>query len=797
MRSTGPRQRTAHGRGGAHGRRRAARAARAAAVALALTVVALLALDRLFPPPLPAPGMDAATVVLARDGTPLRAFAGRNGVWRYPVQPEEVSPLYLQALLGYEDRWFHHHPGINPWALARAAWQWLRRGEIVSGGSTLTMQVARLIEPMPRTIPGKLRQLLRALQLETHLGKRDILGLYLDHAPFGGTISGVEAASWAWLGKSAAELSHAEAALLAVLPQAPSRLRPDRHPERARAARDKVLQRLAASGTWSAPIVAAARQEPVVARTLDVPLAAPLLAARLHAEAPGERSIRSTIDANLQAALEARVATWVGRLPPHTSAAVLVLENDTGAARAYVGTAAFGDATRLGYVDMVRAWRSPGSALKPFLYALALEDGLIHTQSLLMDAPQSFGGYRPGDFGVDFSGPVAAGAALRESLNLPAVELLQRYGPARFAARLEHAGVPLRLPPLARPNLAIILGGAGVRLEDLVSGYTALGNDGIATAARLRADAPRRQRRLLAPGSAWIVRQILSGHAAPGQAPDPRAGTRPQLAWKTGTSHGYRDSWALGSTPRYSLGVWIGRPDGTPLPGRYGAVTALPLLFQVADSLPRTARRSGARPASVGSAEICWPLGTALDPRQPELCARRKRAWTLDGAVPPTLAPLDARQWSAAALRLRVTADGAARLSAGCHRAGERQQTIARWPTLAWPWLEPGERRRARLPPLASGCAADGLDRGRNLRLDGVVDGSVVRRAPNSSAPPRLALRLLGSEEPAHWLVDDQLAATTLPGEAFVHDYTRGGERRVTALTASGDWASARFRVQP
>ena len=357
---------------------------------LCLLALALL-LDRLFPLPLPDPS-SGSTIVLARDGRPLRAFPDSDGVWRYPVRVEDVSPLYVEALLTYEDRWFHRHPGVNPFALARALGQWVVHRRLVSGGSTLTMQVARILDGTPHSALGKLRQMLRALQLEAHLSKQEILTLYLDRAPFGGTIEGVEAASWAYLGKPASRLSHAEAALLAVLPQMPSRLRPDRNAQPARSARDKVLARMADLGVWSAAEVHDAMVESVAARALQPPLSAALLAERLHADRPTQRRITTTIDAELQHSLEARVTDYLARLPERTSAALLVVDNASLEARAYVGSAEFGDEQRLGHVDMVRAWRSPGSTLKPFLYGLALDDGLIDSESLLVDAPQSFGG---------------------------------------------------------------------------------------------------------------------------------------------------------------------------------------------------------------------------------------------------------------------------------------------------------------------------------------------------------------------------------------------------------------------
>ena len=411
--------------------------------------LAFLLLDRLFP--LQLPGDDAfAVVVTAKDGTPLRSFADKNGVWRYPVSIQDVSPRYIQALLNYEDRWFWDHPGVNPLALARAVGQWLWFGHPVSGGSTLTMQVARILEPNRRSIPGKLVQAFHALQLEWHLSKRQILTLYLNHAPFGGPLEGVQAASYAYLGKSAKHLSHAEAALLAVLPQSPSALRPDRRPRAAQQARNKVLNRLRSFGVWSAHTVQQAKAETVAAWPLERPMLAPLLARRLYDEAQPGKPLRTTIDAGLQSQLGALVHDYTTRLPPHSSAAALIVDNRTLAVRAYVGSPELTNDNRYGYVDMVQAVRSPGSTLKPFLYGFAIEDGLIHSASLLLDAPQSFDGYRPGDFSGGFAGPVTATAALQRSLNVPAVDLLDRLGPDYFAARLRQGRPQARLPRRSR-----------------------------------------------------------------------------------------------------------------------------------------------------------------------------------------------------------------------------------------------------------------------------------------------------------------------------------------------------------
>ena len=765
---------------------------------LAALLTVLLILDLSFPPPLPQ-SRDTSTLVVASDGTPLRAFADAEGVWRYPADAKTVSPLYLQALLTYEDRWFWRHPGVNPWALLRAGKQWLLERRIVSGGSTLTMQVARILDPHTRTPWGKLKQLLRAVQLEVHLGKDEILELYLERAPYGGTIEGVEAASWAYLGKSAAHLSQAEAALLAVLPQSPSRLRPDRHPEAAQRARDKVLARMAELGVWSADDVDDARIEPVVARSLKQPLYAALLAQRLRGQQPKAAHIQTTIDSGLQRTLEERVSSYFSQLPERTSAALLVMDNSTLEARAYVGSVAFGDKARLGHVDMVQAWRSPGSTLKPFLYGMALDDGLIHSESLLMDAPQSFGGYRPGNFDAAFNGPVGAASALRLSLNVPVVDLLDRVGPARFTARLANGGVNLKFPHGAKPNLAVILGGTGAQLEGLVGAFASLNRGGIAGRVRYTPQDPRIERRMMSDGAAWIVRDILQSNPRPGYGVGTfDTGSRPNVAWKTGTSYGYRDAWAIGSTRHYTVGVWVGRPDGTPLPGQYGAVTALPLMFEVIDSLPRQGSDNAAQavPASVSEVDICWPLGIAAEQTPPAMCQRRFPAMVLDGVIPPTFPEREARLWQAGRVRFQVDAKSGQRISAGCEDHEQREdREIARWPALASPWLSVAQRQAQQLPPLAPGCPDDGRQSDGVLHIEGLNDRATLARPPGATHGPRLQLRALGSESSIEWLLDGRWIAQTRGTRVFTREFDETGEHTLTALAEDGAWTRVRFRV--
>ena len=759
-----------------------------------------LLLDRSLP--LPMPEIEYAGVVTAKDGYPLRAFADSSGVWRYPVTIKDVSPLYLQALLGYEDRWFYQHPGVNPLALARAGWQALRNGRIVSGGSTLSMQVARILDPHTRSLAGKCKQIFRALQLEWHFSKDEILTLYLNRAPFGGPVEGLQAASFAWLDKPASELSHAEAALLAVLPQSPSRLRPDRYPKRARAARDKVIARMQKQALWSAREATDARQEQVLPQFLAQPMLAPLLARRLRSESDAQGVITTTIDFGLQASLEQRLSAYLSRLPKQSSAAILIVDNRDLSVPVYIGSGDFMDASRFGHVDMIVARRSPGSTLKPFLYGLAMEDGMIHSESLLVDAPQSFNGYRPGNFLGDFNGPVSAREALQRSLNVPAVDLLDRYGTEKFSARLRNGGLRLFLPRSGEPNLSMILGGAATSLESLVSAYTALARKGMAGKPRYRPEHPLIEKRLLDAGAAWIVRDILESHPRPGMHhASLRMDASRRIAWKTGTSYGYRDAWAIGVSERYTVGVWVGRPDGTPLPGHYGAITAAPLLFDIVDGLPGRGpwAARAPKPDSVTQATICWPLGglakSGITSGEEDLCHVKQQAWILDGTAPATLPDRTQSHWSAARVSYWVNADNGLRVDAACKVARRERRELARWPLALEPWLRGAQRERAQLPAADPACPSQPVTPPRDLRIVGLGKQTVLRRGGPKAAPPAVTLKALGARGDLYWLIDGRVIANTGAREAFSYSFSQPGHYEITVSDESGYYDRVSVKV--
>ncbi|MCZ7834744.1 peptidoglycan glycosyltransferase PbpC [Atlantibacter hermannii] len=758
--------------------------------ALLLFALALWAADRIWP--LPLKEVNPARVVVTEEGTPLWRFADDEGIWRYPVTIEEVSPRYLDALIHYEDRWFWKHPGINPFSIARAAWQGVTSGRVVSGGSTLTMQVARLIEPHPRTLLGKTRQVWRAMQLEWHLSKREILTLYLNRAPFGGTLQGVGAASWAYFGKSPASLTPAEAALLAVLPQAPSRLRPDRWPERAQASRDKVLRRLAQYHVWPQKEVKEALEEPVWLAPRQMPQLAPLLARYLAARSH-ETKIVATLDAGLQRQLEELALNWKSRLPPRGSLAILVVDASTMKVRGWVGSVDIADVNRFGHVDMVLASRSPGSVLKPFVYGLALDEALIHPASLLQDVPRRFGDYRPGNFDSGFNGPVSMSDALVRSLNLPAVQVLEAYGPKRFAAKLRNVGLTLTLPGGAEPNLSIILGGAGARLYDIVAAYSAFMRQGRAAQLRLTPNDALEDRPLMSPGAAWIIRRILAGEAQP--LPDSTLPLVVPFGWKTGTSYGYRDAWAVGMSPRYIIGVWTGRPDGTPVPGQSGFVSAVPLLNQVNNLVQASSALQQARlpvdprPASVTAGTICWPGGQQL-PAGDSNCRRRLATWLLDDSQPPTLLAQGQERMTGTQYPLWLNKQGQ-RVAADCPEA--HAETLIMWPLPLEPWLPAAERRAARLPAASPTCPPLTSEGATPLLLTGVRDGGIIKRVPGQSRLP-LRLTTQGGEGPRWWFLNGEVQSGH--GDVLTLEIDKANEYQVLVMDESGQTAVARFTVQ-
>lgn len=533
--------------------------------------------DRRYPPDL-SKLEQVSFEVDDRNGHLLRAFSTRDGRWRLAVDVADVDPRFVKMLLAYEDRRFFSHFGVDPLAMLRAAAQLVGNGRIVSGGSTLTMQVARLLEgPGKRGLATKVKQMMRALQLERRLSKREILQAYLLLAPYGGNLEGVRAASLAYFGREPKNLDVGQAALLVALPQSPETRRPDRFAQRARAARNRVLARLVSQG-----VILPAEGKRAGGFSLNARRRAlPALAAHLAQKAKGQPGAvsgqRLTIDQQMQAALEHLARERVGKFARRVSMAMVVADHASGEIVAQVSSPDFFNLKNQGQVDMASATRSPGSTLKPFIYGLAFETGQVHPASFIEDTPHSYSGYRPRNFDLAYQGTVSVRKALQLSLNIPAISLLQSVGPDRLLARLRRSDVHVRLPKNKSVGLAIGLGGLGVSLRDLVQLYTALPRGGVAVSLSDGLNGPDRPglQRSLGKVASWYVQDILAGVEPPEGARDQR-----NVAYKTGTSYGHRDAWSIGFDGRYVIGVWVGRPDGAPVAGITGRGTAAPLLFE-------------------------------------------------------------------------------------------------------------------------------------------------------------------------------------------------------------------------
>ncbi|MGQ0742518.1 MAG: penicillin-binding protein 1C [Alphaproteobacteria bacterium] len=609
---------------------------------------ALAAADRANPPDV-SRAQTVSVEVRDRNGVLLRPFLTSDGYWRLKTRPADVSQRYLRLLITYEDQRFATHLGVDALATARALGQFLEARQVVSGASTITMQVARLLEPRPRSIATKLRQMVRAVQLELRYSKDEILGMYLTLAPMGGNLEGVRAASYAYFGKEPKTLTLAEAALLVALPQSPERARPDRRSLDAETARNKVLTRLSARGFIAPEEAEEARRGVTPSWRLALPLAAPHFSDYVGRSKPAQAVILSTLDARLQEAVEQLVSREARFLDDGANVAALIVKTDTREILAYAGGVNYWGPA--GFVDLARRPRSPGSALKPFIYGMAFDDLALHPATLMLDEPQTFGDYAPKNFDGGFQGAVTARDALRMSLNVPAVAVLERVGPLRFTLALANSGARLEFPSRdAAPSLPMALGGLGISLKDLTMLYAGIARGGEVGALRAtRSEVAPKGARLFGATSAHYLRDILSGASLPDGWAMGQGLKRPcNIAFKTGTSYGYRDAWSIGFSNDYTVGVWTGRADGAPQPDRVGRNDAAPILLRIFDLLPADKHGAPPAPADAIIANNSHQLPPALRAfeRQTQAERMRKHVRPPSIAFPPdgVVVSLDDRQ---------------------------------------------------------------------------------------------------------------------------------------------------------
>ena len=620
-------------------------------------------------------------IVLDRNGEWLRAFLADDGMWRIAVssqqsavskegsviesdtqlpqapesrEPRAESHFLHQAILTSEDRWFYYHYGINPVSLATAFYDNLKAGEVVRGGSTITMQLARLMEPKARTIPNKLIEMFRALQFEHTYSKSEILTFYFNMLPYGGNIVGTAAASRFYFNKPQHALSLGEAALLAVIPNAPERLRPDRFPENARKAREKVLNRLLARRLISEQQWQEAVREPIPHKRHPLPFKAPHLSRMLakHAKSTINGRIYTTIDAKVQATaarilreyLDAERKPSLRGSHSTSTGAIIVMDTQSRHVLAMVGSHDFFDRSALGQINGTLAPRSPGSALKPFVYALAMEDGLITPETLLFDVPVTYAGYEPVNYDGKYNGYVTARQALARSLNVPAVNLNARLKNVTLHAFLKQAGIST-LAPAQKYGLSMVLGGCEVNLLELTTLYAGLANMGefghyqltlsepifrqtssdLAEGSRAGTRSYNKSgaQRLLGKETSFIITEMLTNSQLPtNTVRNPEAFERtmnlPKIAWKTGTSYGHRDAWCIGYSPKLTIGVWLGNFDGKGAPMLSGTDAATPILFALFTALTgQNTHRWFTKPEQLKTRQVCALSGAPVSSHCP------------------------------------------------------------------------------------------------------------------------------------------------------------------------------------
>lgn len=778
----------------------------------AVLVAALLLpalLDRLFPFPEEGLHRPSSLAVTDRDGEPLRFFLAEDDRWRLPVTLAELPEELVEAIVASEDRWFYRHPGVNPLAVARAAVQNLRAGRVVSGASTLSMQVARMADPAPRTLGSKVREAFRALQLEAMYSKGEILELYLNLAPYGGNLEGVGAASYFYFGKVPAQLSLGEIALLTTLPRSPVAYDPVRSPEAARQARDRVLRQLADRGAFPRERIVEALRQPVPAERRAAPFEAPhftrMAAREARGSVLGRSTVETTLDRRLQSLAEEQVARFVPRLRGEGigNAAAVIVETESRSLRAMVGSAGFHEAEYAGQVNGALALRSPGSTLKPFLYALALDRGEILPQSILLDVPTDFAGYVAENYDGTYRGRVEAREALARSLNAPAVRLLNDVGLSRFHGLLRDGGLSSLDPAPFRYGLPLVLGACEVSLLELTGLYAGLAGGGSFGPVQWRGDGRRDEsapleeeglggHQLLSPEAAWLVTEMLLEVERP-DLPDSwrLARDAPKVAWKTGTSYGHRDAWAVGSSGRYTIGVWVGSFDGSAHQGISGSKHAAPLLFDLFRALEPAAtgptKRAGLR---LGSLEVCELSRQLPGP----FCPRRRQAASLPGRS----------RLTNCTLHRRALADAATGelLPAGCQAVGGHtwKEYVAHPPELVAWWRSRGQEPPSAVPTVARSCAgsvlADGSGEGPKIvSPDERTPYRLRRFAPLEDQRLPLLAQADAGVKTLYWYRDGELVGSGPPHRPLYLSPTPG-EHRLVVTDDQGRSEGVTYRVE-
>ncbi len=739
--------------------------------------------DRLFPPPaLP----EYSVQVFDNRGELLGASLTPDDKWRLRTRLDHVNPDLLRAIVYKEDRWFFTHHGVNPYAVFRALWSNIRSGRRVSGASTITMQLARMLEPDERSYFVKLREMVRALQLEIRYSKREILERYISLLPMGGNIEGVASASWIYFNRPPDKLSLAQSTALAIIPNNPNRLRLDRSTAGVRKDVQRWLRRFLADDIFDVRTVRTAMEEEFTVARSALPQRAPHFSLTVRERAAGDL-VHTTLDPSVQDASERLLWNHVQRVLTDGvhNGAVLVIDNDSMTVAAWCGSADFADTFNQGQVNGVRAIRSPGSTLKPFLYARAFDEGALTPRMRLLDIPSDFHGYTPENYDAGYAGDVTVQDALLQSLNVPAVRELARQGVGPFVTWLGAAGFQEIASTRDRLGLSLILGGCGVTLEQLTKATSMFARHGVIQSLRFTARTAEagKGHRLISPAAAFLVTDILSKHARPDLPAELRAQSRlPRFSWKTGTSYGKRDAWAIGWNARFTVGVWMGNFSGEGAPHLSGAEMAVPLLVDIFDAIDEDSEHHVVkRPKEVRRREVC--AATGLLPS--ERCEAVVEDWYIDRCSPNRRCDLF-RPFA-------VSADRSVHYCMDClPDSGAAEEWYPVYDPELAVWFDENRVSVPHPPPHNPACT---------MRMSG--DGPrILSPSPDYTyylergAAQQIMLQAASSAgvETQYWYVDGKMIATVRNGEKSFFSPT-AKEHRITCMDDAGRKSRLRIRI--
>ncbi len=753
----------------------------------------------LFPLPIERLSRPPAHYLYSAEGEPLGRYTSSDTFWRLPVKLEEISPQLINSVIECEDKWFYYHLGINPISLVNAAVDNLKAGRVVRGASTITMQIARMIEPKERTVVSKIFEMFRALQLELRYTKDELLEIYFNLAPYGGNIEGVGAASLHYFNHSIGELTISEAAILTAIPASPNRYRPDRHPEALIERRNQVLKRLLSAKAISEDQYTDALSEQIPHYRSQYIQLAPHLSQEIISQFPNQAQHHTTINYRMQLLAE-RLA-----LEHHLSLierdihnlAVVIIENKTGKIKALVGSPSFADNQHGGQVNAAFAPRSPGSTLKPFVYALAFESGEITPSSLVEDVPVNFSGYRPENYDEQYHGVVTAADALIRSLNVPAVNITARIGLTNLYDLLVRGGVTTLRSSAGEHGLPLILGGCELSLLGLTALYSSLAREGtyirpIMLEQNTNADRAKDQRienqsrRILSRESCFLVSKILVDLERPTLSSSwEHAANIPHVAWKTGTSYGRRDAWSVGYSPQFTVGVWVGNVSGSGSPDLVGAEVAAPLLFSLFQEISEDNTNSWLkRPTGVGEREVCALSGELAN----GVCPALRRADYIKD-----VSSLRHCKIHREILVDRITGKLLCRACSSNNHAEEK--VVEFWPSRLNSWLI-SQGGAAPLPEHDPNCSGQLSDQGPVVSSPESFGVYKIRTdAPLEYQQILLAASVAPDCSQIHWFIDNNLLMTSKPSERVFYQ-PKSGKHSVMCVDDQGRSATVDFTVE-